>query len=209
MNIDVDNRQDKMQIDEQNLLKLATHALSYMGLPSYLELSISFVDEQEIQQLNTRYRNTNTVTDVLSFPCDIENLEQLESIVAASVELDVGASSGVGDQAKSELRTQMGSEVNTQLSDVANSKADANVETFASECGVRQTIDQTIELGDVVICPAIIDEQRHEFNTTFDEELSLMLVHSILHLLGFDHIDEQDRGLMQQKEREILESFSG
>ena len=172
MNIDVDNRQDKMQIDEQNLLKLATHALSYMGLPSYLELSISFVDEQEIQQLNTRYRNTNTVTDVLSFPCDIENLEQLENIVA-------------------------------------NSKADVNVETFASECGVRQTIDQTFELGDVVICPAIIDEQRHEFNTTFDEELSLMLVHSILHLLGFDHIDEQDRGLMQQKEREILVSFSG
>ena len=208
MNIDVDNRQDKMQIDEQNLLKLATHALSYMGLPSYLELSISFVDEQEIQQLNTRYRNTNTVTDVLSFPCDIENLEQLECIVA-DAELDAGASSGVGAQAKSELRTQMGSEVNAQLSDVANSKADVNVETFASECGVRQTIAQTIELGDVVICPAIIDEQRHEFNTTFDEELSLMLVHSILHLLGFDHIDEQDRGLMQQKEREILESFSG
>ena len=119
MNIDVDNRQDKMQIDEQNLLKLATHALSYMGLPSYLELSISFVDEQEIQQLNTRYRNTNTVTDVLSFPCDIENLEQLENIVA-NAELDVGVSDGVESQADGELRTQMVSEVNAQLSDVAN-----------------------------------------------------------------------------------------
>lgn len=67
--------------------------------------------------------------------------------------------------------------------------------------------DAPLELGDVVICPDVIDEQRVAFSTGFTEELSLMLVHSILHLLGYDHETLQERQDMERREKEILDAF--
>ena len=64
-----------------------------------------------------------------------------------------------------------------------------------------------LELGDVVICPDVIDEQRAAFSTSFSEELSLMLVHSILHLLGYDHETPAERSAMERREKEILDAF--
>ncbi len=64
-----------------------------------------------------------------------------------------------------------------------------------------------LELGDVVICPDVIDGQRAAFSTSFTEELSLMLVHSILHLLGYDHETKGERQAMQAREKEILDAF--
>lgn len=66
---------------------------------------------------------------------------------------------------------------------------------------------EPIELGDVVIAPDVVDEQRARFNTSFEQEASLMLVHSILHLLGYDHIDDDEAELMEAKEKEILDAY--
>ena len=63
-----------------------------------------------------------------------------------------------------------------------------------------------VELGDVVMCTDVIDAQRARFGTTFDEEASLMLVHSILHLVGHDHEDESSRAEMEAAEKRILEA---
>lgn len=67
--------------------------------------------------------------------------------------------------------------------------------------------DPCIALGDIVVCPAVIDEQRKEFGTGFVEEASLMIVHSVLHLLGYDHMEDEERAEMEAKEKEILEAY--
>ena len=67
--------------------------------------------------------------------------------------------------------------------------------------------DEIIEIGDVVISCDIVDGQRAKFGTTFEQEASLMLVHSILHLLGYDHIEEQEALEMEALEKEILDSY--
>ena len=64
-----------------------------------------------------------------------------------------------------------------------------------------------VQLGDVVMCTDAVDEQRAQFKTSFEQEASLMLVHSILHLLGFDHETPEEREEMEALEKEILDSY--
>ncbi|MDI6816079.1 MAG: rRNA maturation RNase YbeY [Actinomycetota bacterium] len=63
-------------------------------------------------------------------------------------------------------------------------------------------------LGDVVICPAVAEKQAIEFDQTLNQELSLLLVHGILHLLGYNHDSDEDAELMEARERLLLTSFS-
>ncbi len=67
--------------------------------------------------------------------------------------------------------------------------------------------DEPIEIGDVVIAPDVVDAQRERFGTSFEQEASLMLVHSLLHLLGYDHIDEAEALEMEALEKEILDAY--
>ncbi len=62
-------------------------------------------------------------------------------------------------------------------------------------------------LGDIVINLEKIKSQALEFNHSEERELSYLTVHSMLHLLGFDHIDEEDRVEMRKKENEIMEEL--
>ena len=62
-------------------------------------------------------------------------------------------------------------------------------------------------LGDIVINLEKIESQALEFNHSEERELSYLTVHSMLHLLGFDHIDEEDRVEMRKKENEIMEEL--
>lgn len=62
-------------------------------------------------------------------------------------------------------------------------------------------------LGDIVINLEKIKSQALEFNHSEERELSYLTVHSMLHLLGFDHIDEEDRVGMRKKENEIMEEL--
>ena len=59
-------------------------------------------------------------------------------------------------------------------------------------------------LGDVVICPAVASLQASTHAGTFDDEIALLVVHGILHILGFDHESDADRHAMQSREREHL-----
>ena len=67
--------------------------------------------------------------------------------------------------------------------------------------------DEPIEIGDVVIALDVVDEQRGKFGTSFEQEASLMLVHSLLHLLGYDHIEEDEATEMEALEKEILDAY--
>ena len=64
-------------------------------------------------------------------------------------------------------------------------------------------------LGDVVICPAVAAANAPTHAGNVDDELALLVVHGILHVLGQDHDDEASTAAMQGRERDLLERFHG
>jgi len=65
--------------------------------------------------------------------------------------------------------------------------------------------DMPLLLGDVVVCPAVAARQAPEHAGTVDDEIALLVVHGVLHVLGHDHADDAERTAMQARERELLE----
>lgn len=59
-------------------------------------------------------------------------------------------------------------------------------------------------LGDIIISIERVKEQAKEYNHSFERELSYMIVHGFYHLMGYDHIKEEDKILMRPKEEKIL-----
>jgi probable rRNA maturation factor len=64
-------------------------------------------------------------------------------------------------------------------------------------------------LGDVVVCPAVAARNAPTHAGTLDDELALLVVHGVLHLLGLDHAADDERVAMQTKERALLQQFWG
>ena len=145
MEVSVDSRDGVTLPQDYGVEDLVAFALRHMKCPESCEVSVSFVSEEEIQQLNSEYRGVDSVTDVLSFECDDPY------------------------------------------------EADPDEESIA--------------VGDIVICPSVIDEQRSQFGTSFVQEASLMTVHSVLHLLGYDHMEPEEREEMEAFEKEILDAY--
>jgi probable rRNA maturation factor len=59
-------------------------------------------------------------------------------------------------------------------------------------------------LGDVVVAPGYVRRQAQDLGVTFEDEMALMVTHGILHLLGYDHVNDDDAGRMENRERELL-----
>ena len=60
------------------------------------------------------------------------------------------------------------------------------------------------ELGDIVLAPAYIARQAASFGTTEADEFRLLLTHGLLHLLGYDHLDEDEAEAMEAREEALL-----
>ncbi len=118
--------------------------LIFEGFERCAEVSVTFVDCDEIQMLNRDFRSKDSVTDVLSFPA---------------------------------------------LDD------EAEIVTFSGEA---------IILGDVIICFDRCAEQAEEFGHTVEREVAYLTIHSVLHLLGYDHIDDEEEKEMTVKQDEIV-----
>ena len=108
------------------------------------EISVTFVDNEEIRKLNAQYRNKDSATDVLSFP--------------------------------------MGE----------NGVYDVNMETGAKI------------LGDVVLSMEKAIEQANAYGHSLQREVAYLTAHSVLHLLGYDHIESMERVRMREKEELIM-----
>ena len=59
-------------------------------------------------------------------------------------------------------------------------------------------------IGSIVICKARAQEQAEEYGHSFERELHYLLVHGIMHCLGYDHIEESDKVEMREKEEQVL-----
>ena len=108
------------------------------------EISVTFVDMEEIHELNKLHRGVDKPTDVLSFP-------QFEDVCEEAPE------------------------------------------------------EGEICLGDVVICHEKAAEQAEEFGHSFEREILYLFVHSVLHLLGYDHMEEGEKKVMRAREEKIME----
>lgn len=141
MEIYIDNRQDKIKIDDkiidllENVIK---ESLLIEGIGLNYEISISFVDNAEIKELNREYRNIDRETDVLSFPMDEDLMIPIPL------------------------------------------------------------------LGDIIISVEKAVEQSNEFGHSLDRELAYLTAHSMFHLMGYDHMEEEEKEIMREKEKKVM-----
>ncbi|MBR6469346.1 MAG: rRNA maturation RNase YbeY [Lachnospiraceae bacterium] len=63
-------------------------------------------------------------------------------------------------------------------------------------------------LGDIVICAERISDQALEYGHSKRREYAFLIVHSMLHLFGYDHIDDNDRIVMEEKQRIIMDALN-
>lgn len=148
MTVLFDNRYEG-QFDEeffQMIEKIALLSLEYEDFDTDCEISVSLVDNNEIKDINSRFRNIDSATDVLSFP---------------------------------------------QL-------------TFEEDeiCDVNE--NDEIILGDIIISVERAMEQAKEYGHSLKREIAFLTAHSMLHLLGYDHMVKDEEEVMFKKQKEIL-----
>ena len=129
--------------------KMLQHAANLEGIDPGSELSVSFITNAEIQEINRDYRGKDTPTDVISFA-----MEEL----------------GEGEM-------------------------DIKIE------GAPRL------LGDILISVERAKEQASDYGHSEERELGFLAIHGFLHLLGYDHLEEEEEKEMTKKQEEILQSF--
>ncbi len=84
-----------------------------------------------------------------------------------------------------------------------------DVLSFPIDAGeITAGIDHRL-VGDVVVCPSVAAENAPAHAGSTDDEIALLLVHGTLHLLGYDHMEDDERARMWQRERELLDQLYG
>ena len=78
------------------------------------------------------------------------------------------------------------------------------IEDFSSGTVAIDPDGPPLLLGDIVICPSVVQTNAATAGVAFAEEMALMVVHGVLHLLGRDHMIETEAEEMEEREREIL-----
>ena len=70
-----------------------------------------------------------------------------------------------------------------------------------------EELTEPVMLGDIVISKERLITQAEEIGHSFEDELAYLTVHSVLHLLGYDHMNEQDKSLMRIHEKKIVKEI--
>lgn len=75
---------------------------------------------------------------------------------------------------------------------------------------LKNDTDDEIEkiLGDIIVSIEKVREQAEEYGHSFERELAYLVTHGMLHLLGYDHMIEEEKAVMRKREEEILETLN-
>ena len=130
-------------LHEDELTSLCDEVLSDRDVSRTCMVSVSYVSDDSIAELNERWRDVAAPTDVLSFETESPDDPDLAP-------------------------------------------------------------GEPCELGDIVLAPAYVARQSADFGTTLADEARLLFVHGMLHLLGYDHMVEEEAVRMQAIEDDIL-----
>ncbi|HBN08072.1 MAG TPA: rRNA maturation RNase YbeY [Cyanobacteria bacterium UBA8530] len=141
----LENRQNKENIDEDFWSTRLSKLADMLGIDPASEVSVLFVDDEEIQELNRQYRSIDSATDVLSFP-----QEEGEAFPTSP--------------------------------------------------------EMPHPLGDIVVSIETAIRQAKEIGNSLEREITFLLIHGLLHLLGYDHEGSEDEE-MYRRQREILEDL--
>lgn len=121
---------------------------------------------------------------------DLEALEKIaEALSTREVELII-----TDDATMQELNAEYRGKNNT-----------TDVLSFPMETPFTEQSIFDMPLGSIIIAESFVKEKAAEFGHTIQDELSLLFIHGMLHLLGFDH--EKDEGEMRVREKELIEQF--
>ena len=72
------------------------------------------------------------------------------------------------------------------------------------EIEVVKNAEDLMVIGDIIISKEKVIEQAKEYENTFEREFAYLLVHGVLHLLGYDHMEEDEKAVMRENEEKIL-----
>ena len=91
---------------------------------------------------------------------------------------------------------------------VDNSRAAGPTANSASPVVARGDVgEMPLLVGDVVVCPAVAADQAESHAGTLDDELALLVTHGVLHVLGYDHDNDESAARMRDRERTLLEKL--
>ncbi|HSM23822.1 MAG TPA: rRNA maturation RNase YbeY [Anaerolineaceae bacterium] len=93
-------------------------------------------------------------------------------------------------------------EMSTLNNNFRNIQSPTDVLSF--EAGIIDPENGKTILGDIVICYPFVTQQAKESENDIHDELRLMVIHGLLHLLGYDHEDEESKQIMWEKQNKIL-----
>ncbi|MDI1351847.1 MAG: rRNA maturation RNase YbeY, partial [bacterium] len=84
-------------------------------------------------------------------------------------------------------------------------KQNKTTNVLAFPCSLPDAIElESPLLGDVIICPQVLAEESIQLNKALSEHWALIVMHGILHLLGYDHIEDDEAEVMQAIEIKLL-----
>lgn len=161
--LNIENDQAAIAVDESLVARLETALVTVTSgeaVPGEVEVSLLFVDDEMIREVNREHRGIDAATDVLSFP---------------ALDYDPG-----------------------RVYAESYSRADLSDDLF---------LDGRLVLGDVLISGIRAKEQATDFGHSLEREVVFLFVHSLLHLLGYDHMTETERDRMTAKERNYMDQL--
>ena len=95
-------------------------------------------------------------------------------------------------------------EIRTLNREYRNVDSETDVLSFPMD---EDEFDGIIILGDIVLSAQKIIEQANDFKHSLEREMLYLTVHSMLHLLGYDHINSEEKEVMRKKEKEIMKKL--
>ena len=134
-------------------------ALDYVDCPYEVEVNLLLTMNEQIQEMNSNFRNIDRATDVLSFPMvDYEVPGEFDFL-------------------------------------------EERDDCFNPETG-------ELVLGDIVISKEKVVSQAEEFGHSIKREYAFLIAHSMLHLSGYDHMEEEERIDMERMQRELMDKLN-
>jgi probable rRNA maturation factor len=150
LTLDLNDQTESLSTENLQLIeKMLHHAAEDQGIEAGSELSVTFVNNEEIQQINNDYRGKNVPTDVISFA--------MEELGEGEIAINVPGAPRM--------------------------------------------------LGDIIISVERAKEQAADYGHSEERELGFLAIHGFLHLLGYDHMEDEDEKEMTEKQEAILQSF--
>ncbi|MEL3972862.1 rRNA maturation RNase YbeY [Rossellomorea oryzaecorticis] len=145
----IDETEQLSERDTELIQGILNFAANKEEVEENSEVSVTFVSNERIREINREYRHKDQPTDVISFALEELGEDEIEVIGGDIPRL----------------------------------------------------------LGDIIISVERAKEQAEEYNHSFSRELGFLSLHGFLHLLGYDHIEEEDEKKMFQRQKDILDEY--